>query len=64
MLLWFTDLINEVTTSNTPHEKEPVTGFTVIPYIQGVTEPIKIILNSHNFYVAQKPFQTIGHIFA
>ena len=27
-------------------------------------EPIKRILNSHNFKVAQKPFQTLGHIFA
>ncbi|CAH3155347.1 unnamed protein product [Pocillopora meandrina] len=40
------------------------TGFAVIPYIQGVTEPIKRILNSHNVKVAQKPFQTLGHIFA
>ena len=56
--------MNEVTTSNTPHEKEPASGFAVIPYIQGVTEPIKRILNSHNVYVAQKPFQTLGHVFA
>ena len=41
-----------------------MTGFAVIPYIQGVTEPIKRILNSHNVKVAQKPFQTVGHIFA
>ena len=40
------------------------TGFAIIPYIQGVTEPIKRILNSHNVKVAQKPFQTLGHIFA
>ena len=40
------------------------TGFAVIRYIQGVTEPIKRILNSHNVKVAQKPFQTLGHIFA
>ena len=48
MLFWFKDLMNEVTTSSTPNEKEPATGFAVIPYIQGVTEPIKRILNSHN----------------
>ena len=30
-----------VTTSSTPDEREPATGFAVIPYIQGVTEPIK-----------------------
>ncbi|RMX38653.1 hypothetical protein pdam_00005926 [Pocillopora damicornis] len=43
---------------------EPVTSFAVIPYIQGVTETIKRILNSHNVKVAQKPFQTLRHIFA
>ena len=53
-----------VTTSNALDEREPATGFAVIPYIQGVTEPIKRILNSHNVKVAQKPFQTLGHIFA
>ena len=36
-----------VTTSSTPDEREPATGFAVIPYIQGVMEPIKRILNSH-----------------
>ena len=43
-----------VTTSSTPDEREPATGFAVIPYIQGVMEPIKRILNSHNIKVAQK----------
>ena len=42
-------------------EREQATGFAVIPYIQGVTEPIKRTLN--NVKVAQKPFQTLGHIF-
>ena len=37
-----------VTISSTPDEREPVTGFAVIPYIQGAMEPIKRILNSHN----------------
>ena len=36
-----------VTTSNALDEGEPATGFAVIPYFQGVTEPIKRILNSH-----------------
>ena len=49
-----------VTTSNSLDEREPATGFTVIPYIQGVTEPIKRILNSHNVQVAQKPFRLWG----
>ena len=53
-----------VTNSNALDEREPATGFAVIPYIQDVTEPIKRILNSHNVKVAQKPFQTLGHIFA
>ena len=38
-----------------------MTGFAIIPFIQGVTEPI--ILNN-DVKVAQKPFQTLGHIFA
>ena len=53
-----------VTTSNSLDEREPATDFAAIPYIQGVTEHIKRILNSHNAIVAQKPFQTLGHIFA
>ena len=49
-----------VKTSSTPNEREPATGFAVIPYIQGVTEPIKRILNSHNVKVAQKLFRLWG----
>ena len=60
----FRNCQKSVTTSNALDEREPATGFAVIPYIQGVTEPIKRILNSHNVKVAQKPFQTLGHIFA
>ena len=41
-----------------------MTGFAFIPYIQGVTEPIKRILNSYNVKVAQKPFQILGYTFA
>ena len=53
-----------VTTGSTPDEREPATDFVVIPCIQGVTEPIRIILNSHNVKVTQKPFKNLGHIFA
>ena len=53
-----------VTISSTPDEREPANSFAVIPYIQGVTEPIKRVLNSHNVKVAQKPFKCFGHIFA
>ena len=38
-------------------------GFAVVPYIHGVTEPIKRILCSYNIKVAQKPFLTLNHIF-
>ena len=55
--------MNEVTTSNTPDEKEPATYFAVIPHIQGVTEPIKRILNSHNVKVAQKCSSDFGAYF-
>ena len=44
---------NPVTTSKFLDEREPATGFAVIPYIQGVTEPIKRILNSQNAKVVQ-----------
>ena len=53
-----------VTTSSTPDEREAATGFAVNVYIQSVAEPIKRILNSHKVKVVQKPFQTLGHIFA
>ena len=39
-------------------------GFAVVPYIHGVTKPIKRILCGHNVKVAQKPFLTLNHIFA
>ena len=44
VLLWFKELMNEVTTSNTPDGKEPATGFAVIPYIHGVTKPSQLEL--------------------
>ena len=44
-----------VTTSSTPAEREPATGFAVIPYIQGVTEPIKRILKSQRWSCLKKP---------
>ena len=59
----FSVIAKPVTTSSTPDEREPATGFAVILYIQGVTEPIKRILSSHNVKVAQKPFQNLGHVF-
>ena len=54
---------NPVTTSSTPDEREPATSFAVIPFIQGVTEPIKRIFKSNNVKVAQKPFSDFGAYF-
>ena len=53
-----------VTNSNALDEREPATGFVVIPYIQGVTEPIKRILNSHKLKLLKNLFRLWGHIFA
>ena len=38
-------------------------GFVVV-YIHGFTEPKKKILTGHNVKVAQKPSQTLEHIFS
>ena len=35
----------------------------MVPYIRGVSEPIKRILNNRDIKVALKPFLTLGHIF-
>ena len=39
-------------------------GFSVFPFIRGITEPIKRSLAGHNVKVPQKPFHTPGHIFS
>ena len=39
-------------------------GYAIVPYIQGVTEPIKKILSNCNIKVALKLYLTLGHIFA
>jgi hypothetical protein len=39
-------------------------GYTIVPYIRGVTEPIKRILSNGNIKVALKRYLTLGHIFA
>ena len=41
-----------------------VKGYAIVPYIQGVAEPIKRILSNCNIKVALKPYLTLGHIFA
>ena len=41
-----------------------VKGFAIVPYIQGIAEPIRRVLNNCGIKVTLKPFQTLGHIFA
>ena len=41
-----------------------VKGYAIVPYIQGVTEPIKRMLSNCNIKVALKPYLTLGHISA
>ena len=48
----------------TTENDSSMVGFAVVPYIHGVTEPIKRILCNYNVKVAQKPFLTLNHIFA
>ena len=52
-----------VTTNSTPDEREPATGVAVIPYIQGVTEPTKRILNGYNVIVVKKNLFRLWGIF-
>ena len=39
-------------------------GFAIVPYIQGIAEPIMRILNNCGIKVALKPIQSLEHIFA
>ena len=39
-------------------------GYAIVPYIRGVTEPIKRMLSNCNIKVALKRYLTLGHIFA
>ena len=39
-------------------------GFAIVPYIQGIVEPIMRILKNCGIKIALKPIQTLGHIFA
>ena len=49
--------MNEVITSNTTDKKEPATGFAVIPYIHGVTEPIQFWIAT-TFMLLKNLFRT------
>ena len=39
-------------------------SFAIVPYIQGIAEPIRRVLNNCVIKVALKPFRTLGHVFA
>ena len=39
-------------------------NFAIVPYIQGIAEPIRRVLNNCGIRVALKPFQTLRRIFA
>ncbi len=49
---------------NNSEDDTSIKGYAVVPYIQGVTEPIKRILSNCNIKVALIPCLTLGHIFA
>ena len=53
-----------LTHCNSPEGDSAVRGFAIVPYIQGIAEPIRSVLNNCGIKVALKLFQTLGHIFA
>ena len=53
-----------MTDCNPPEGDSAVKGFAIVPYIQGIAEPIRRVLNYCGIKVALKPFQTLEHIFA
>ena len=53
-----------LTDCNSPEGDSTVKGFAIVPYIQGIVEPIRRVLYNCGIKVALKPFQTLGHIFA
>ena len=61
--LSFVTVANQPLLRVTPVNEVSTTGFVVFPYIRGVTEPMEGISASHNVKVAEKPFQTLEHIF-
>ena len=39
-------------------------GFAIVPFVQGIAEPIMRIINNCGIKVALKPIQTFRHVFA
>ena len=56
--MWFQVTLTDC---NSPEGDSAVKGFAIIPYIQGVAEPIRRVLW---YQCCLKPFRTLGHIFA
>ena len=56
--------LKSVTPPRKNSDENSMMGFAIVPYIQGITEPIKRILGSFNVKVTQKSFLTLRHIFA
>ena len=53
-----------LTDCNSPEDDSAGKGFAIVPYIQGIAEPIRRVLNNCGIKVALKPFQTLEHIFS
>ena len=63
---WFRNSLNVRDYCKTFHSGitlSPVKGFAIVPYIQGIADPIRRVLNNCGIKVSLKPFQTLGHIF-
>lgn len=44
-------------------EPSPIAGFASLPYIKGLTEPLKRLLKSYDIRVATKPLSTLQQLF-
>ena len=53
-----------LTDCNSPESDSAVKGFAIVPYIKGIAEPIRRVLNNCGIKVALKPFRMLGYIFA
>ena len=53
-----------MTHCNSPEGDSAGKGFAIIPYIQGIAESIRRVLNNCGIKVELKTFQILGHIFA
>ena len=43
-----------------PLNREQCKGHAVVPYIQGISEKIKRVLQKHNMKVMEKPIKKLG----